>query len=993
MGMVLPSKGSYFCSAMMRFIFMLFFACVLARCGPPKESLLVCDAEKVVKKDSGKYFKCSGDLFSDGNFQSDEHAYSGNYSVKLDKEHPFGMTWIDEDVQPSNYYQVRVKRYGKQNTGFLVLALSETSKLYLQEKYPAKKLKNGWELLWLEAHLPPHLENKKVKIYCWNPDTIPVWFDDLEIVKEKEKTYPDFKQVPSLNITISPKNLQKIEQARYAAFLSGTLHGKKWLKATIVYQGNEIPVKVRLKGDWLDHLQGNKWSFRIKMQGENTWNRMEEFSIQNPKTRDFLHEWVLHKFLEKEDVLTTRYEFVPVKLNGKSLGIYAYEEHFLKHLLENQKRREGPILKFNEDGFWESIRYNEEDRSHYYYRPFFEAAEILPFKKNRTLKDSALYKQFLIAQNLMLQYKQGLTKVSDVFDLEKMAKYYAIVDITAARHGFIWHNQRFYYNPVTSKLEPIVFDGYSGNGLNEPYEETISGYSADCKAYVNDKYQIPLYALFHDTLYVHRYIHYLKKYAAEEYISTLQKELQEEIENYETLILQEYPFAQYNWSFLTNNAKKVSQLLSEYRKQLQTCYPTFSFKEKKVDPCNGELPFPTVAVKAYIKKDKQNTMLLLANYHCADVEITGVGNNSIELLMDATLPAFSGKETYAYHEISSNNYKTVFYRVKGLDIVFTTSILQWPKPNGFSFEQRLFSTVQINKHLFSKKGNTLLLKPGKHTVSEDVIIPKEYTVIFEKGTELNLVNGSKFISKSPIRMNGTEQMPIIISSKDGTGSFTVLQGNDTSILKHVVFEGLNTLDYKGWTLTGAVTFYESDVLLDNCHFTSNKCEDALNIIRSNFKMENCIFENAPGDAFDGDFCTGTIVNSSFSNIKNDAIDFSGSEISIENCSIKNVGDKGISTGENSKITAKNCVISNSTMGAASKDLTHLSLENCKIENCKYGLAAYQKKPEYGPASIETKNCTFKEVNQKSIEDLDSKISIDGKTKIGKKKIDVEKMFY
>ena len=158
-------------------------------------------------------------------------------------------------------------------------------------------------------------------------------------------------------------------------------------------------------------------------------------------------------------------------------------------------------------------------------------------------------------------------------------------------------------------------------------------------------------------------------------------------------------------------------------------------------------------------------------------------------------------------------------------------------------------------------------------------------------------------------------------------------------------------------------------------------------------MENCIFENAPGDAFDGDFCTGTIVNSSFSNIKNDAIDFSGSEISIENCSIKNVGDKGISTGENSKITAKNCVISNSTMGAASKDLTHLSLENCKIENCKYGLAAYQKKPEYGPASIETKNCTFKEVNQKSIEDLDSKISIDGKTKIGKKKIDVEKMFY
>ena len=58
----------------------------------------------------------------------------------------------------------------------------------------------------------------------------------------------------------------------------------------------------------------------------------------------------MHQIFKDEDILTTRYGFISVKLNGKSLGIYAYEEHFDKQLLEYNQRREAPILKFNEEG-------------------------------------------------------------------------------------------------------------------------------------------------------------------------------------------------------------------------------------------------------------------------------------------------------------------------------------------------------------------------------------------------------------------------------------------------------------------------------------------------------------------------------------------------------------------------------------------------------------------------------------------------------------------
>ena len=54
-------------------------------------------------------------------------------------------------------------------------------------------------------------------------------------------------------------------------------------------------------------------------------------------------------------MLGLRYEFIQVSLNGRDLGIYALEEHFEKRLIEHGRRREGPIVRFNENAGWEEI--------------------------------------------------------------------------------------------------------------------------------------------------------------------------------------------------------------------------------------------------------------------------------------------------------------------------------------------------------------------------------------------------------------------------------------------------------------------------------------------------------------------------------------------------------------------------------------------------------------------------------------------------------------
>ena len=97
-------------------------------------------------------------------------------------------------------------------------------------------------------------------------------------------------------------------------------------------------VKIRLKGDGIDHLRGEKWSFRVRARGEGTLLGMKQFSLHHPRVRNWAYEWLGHRAMRREGVVSLRYKFVDLSLNGKSLGIYALEEHFEKRLIGETRR-------------------------------------------------------------------------------------------------------------------------------------------------------------------------------------------------------------------------------------------------------------------------------------------------------------------------------------------------------------------------------------------------------------------------------------------------------------------------------------------------------------------------------------------------------------------------------------------------------------------------------------------------------------------------------
>ena len=124
----------------------------------------------------------------------------------------------------------------------------------------------------------------------------------------------------------------------------------------------------------------------------------------------------------------------------------------------------------------------------------------------------------------------------------------------------------------------------------------------------------------------------------------------------------------------------------------------------------------------------------------------------------------------------------------------------------------------------------------------------------------------------------------------------------------------------------------------------------------------------------------------------DAIDVSGSTLTVTGTRFVDIGDKALSVGERSDMTASGLVIDRAGTGAAAKDGSTLRIADTAIRHSRYAdLMAYVKKPEYGHAGIEARNLTFAGSPPRAKAQKGSTITIDG-TPVESEDVDVEQLY-
>jgi len=267
------------------------------------------DMENAFKAEDGaQLFKAKGNPFSNAHTQSDERAFSGKYSSLCDRKNVYGATITLYNVNAGDIIEASVWQQSDQGYGALVFQGEWPG--YYNFYRTARKVQNNWEEIYLIDTIPLGVENASLKVYPMiSSKEGKVFFDDLTVTHIKRKKGTGWKKTPydapELNLTIEDRDLKKLRKKRTEALNRGNLitGSKDLVKAKLKEGEKELDAQVRLKGDLLDHLQGNKWSFRIIPEKGQAWNGMQVFSVHNAASRANLLEWVFHQMLIDEDIL------------------------------------------------------------------------------------------------------------------------------------------------------------------------------------------------------------------------------------------------------------------------------------------------------------------------------------------------------------------------------------------------------------------------------------------------------------------------------------------------------------------------------------------------------------------------------------------------------------------------------------------------------------------------------------------------------------------
>lgn len=251
--------------------------------------------------------------------------------------------------------------------------------------------------------------------------------------------------------------MKKIDKLREKALAENSYdQAKVYFKAKTVEGDDTLMLKVKMKGDQYDHYNTDRFSLRISSRKNECY--FGTVSIQHPKVRGFLNEWIYHKMLKKNNLPYLKYEFKSVKFKKKEKGTYAFEQYFSDpKVFANWSGIPGPILGFRDDLFWTTAPPEERDKN--YDTDRYREADIKVFNYKDSRIDSLV---FIEALDLIKKYQKDSIEAQQVFDMQKMGEFYALMDLMGGRHALRWINVRYYFNPEKHRFEPLGYDSNNG---------------------------------------------------------------------------------------------------------------------------------------------------------------------------------------------------------------------------------------------------------------------------------------------------------------------------------------------------------------------------------------------------------------------------------------------------------------------------------------------------------------------------------------------------
>jgi len=793
--------------------------------------------------------------------------------------------------------------------------------------------------------------------------------DELDINKKiKQTNLPDSKYVNLVLSGSDLKNLQKsIKKFQNYGFILD--EENKWRKAKELVNRKELKIKYKLHGTSIssaknnnpdlwgalkisigiesyDPISGGSVSYKIKYpKKKGTYKELKRsYILKSSKDSFNLSKIALNKIASSEGLISPYGKVVILRINGSEIAPYYMVENYnSKEWFErNYNLTNYTILKSNDD--WDHAGRGHASRTDL----LVQDKEVGGSSEEHPIALGALSILFKAINN------NDIDTIKNLIDLKYTAKFMAILSVVNNLHTITGDQLRYIYDHSTGqfkfmhKLENFTYRATGGvadfnaNLFKRPAAQTVGAKTYDLfKLLITD----PEFRELRDT----ELLHIVNK--RNKNLKIADKVFDE---NISTLFSSNLPlepiYADFrNFKKTFNNNLDFAKKYLKYNKIYITVYE--SDRGNKLSIINDSYNSVTLKKVHYLNN--------------GSIEHNEIINSNI---LNEHLDIKHSEQTMIIKKgdieklIFINNITGEVIKQKHIYINYAQDINIGVIDNAIN----VLDKNEI-KYIFNKNDKSFIIEKGLYQLNADLLFPKGYSLTFKPGVVLELGGGVSILIKGEVFASGTKSFPIVITNKDKNkpfGVFAILGDsikNNSVFISHMDISGGSSALISGVSFSGQMSIHNSNVLIKNMKASGSVSDDGVNIKNSTVEIHDSHIFNNFADQIDLDFCTGRVVNNSFSVDKKlvsglaitttDGLDISGGRIEVVNNYFTNFSDKAISVGENSTVFIDKNNISSSNIGVAIKDGSVAFMGPNVFHKNENNISVYIKKKFYRPPQV------------------------------------------
>lgn len=731
---------------------------------------------------------------------------------------------------------------------------------------------------------------------------------------------------PTLDIRIDEGDMALMEGTVEEARERGVIlpEGRVSVPAELSIGQDSFKAKIRIKGKMTDHVKGDKWSFRVESKKDGGMFGMQRFSLQHPGTRNYLCDWFYHRLMAGEDIIALRYGFLRVSLNGNDLGVYAYEEHFGPELLEHNGRTEGPLFRFDPALFWEhrlnemrGVRYNE---------PFaaYQASAVDAYGSKATAKDPVARQQFEEAVSLMEAFRSGRLPASAVFDVERIAKQHALLDLIGGHHSMDWSDVKFYYDPQRQRIEPVSYESFSANRIRSLAGSGRFTGGGDGRQDLHDAY-------FNDELIFREYVRQLERMARISYLDSAFQALAPALDTASAILYREFPYKELDRSIYYHNQGIIRRLLD-----VPKGFHAYRQPNDQGSVVLAVVPIEALPIEVHGLRLRNGT--LVPPQQPTIIPVRKSGRVGIPQNVRFAVP-----DSAALQEPLTVEYSVLGASVRKAVEVFPHSLLD--DTSLAPYREQVAPDMRAHPFvLVDEEQRSVVLRPGRWVVDKDLFIPAGYRVEATAPLELDLRNGARIVSRSPLTLRGLEEEPIRIISTDESGGSIMLETGGRSTWKHVHIGPL------GYGPGSAITSIGGDVHWSHVAIVGSERRDVLLVQRGTATMKGLVITGGR-DQVQLAYVDGKLEDVLLRGAGDDAIVVRGGALVLNDLLTHGTDGTGLKLLAGSELTGRGLTIGSKKEGVSVAEGSTAVVEGGKIKSKGVGLLVKNSSMRYGPSTV------------------------------------------